>query len=306
MAVSLVCSSSRDGIPEGCIKGNPILAMAGFYGVAKGTTITYANLCTLSNYHTLIIAGTLLPVHGVFSVEDMSTDKIVEESNIGRKKTNHIGFRGYKLTFDNTPDQHQALLTWENSNIDIIPYDIAGNIYCAQAGTGYGKGFGIDYFDIEKLGVPSPESGMKSVIEIQESDPGELNDFLYWKPSKFTAVGDRWSPTDVKTISKATITQTSNIAANVFVVEVALKSNAQLKDSLLTSSAVTGLLEVNFLVVSSGGVTIDPDTVVETTGTQGEYTITCTTDTVAAGDTIVLAPQAADEKLYKSDTVVLT
>ena len=302
----LVCSSSRDGIPEGCTKGNPILSTSGVYALAHGTRITHANICSLSSLLDLVIAGTLLPLHNVFAIEDMSTDKIVEESNIGRKKTNHPGFRGYKLVFNLTPDEHQALKTWEGANMDFITYDIGGTIAGRNAGTGYIGGFNIDYFDIEKNGVPTPDGGMKSIVEVQESDPAELDDFKYLKPSKFTAVADRWKPTDVKTISKATITQTSNVAANVFVVNVALNSNSQIKDSVLASSPVTGLLEANFLVVSSLGVTIDPDTVVETSVTPGEYTFTCTTDTVAAGDTVGLLAINTDEKLYKADTVTLT
>lgn len=305
MATGLVCSSSRNGIPDGCKKGNPILSMAGFYAITKGTTISYANFCDNSAMLDLVIAKTLLPAHSVFSIEDMSTEKIVEESNIGRKKTNHLGFRGYKVTFDYTPDQHQALLTWANSNIDIIPYDIAGNIYAAAAATGYVKGFGIEYFDVEKLGVPSPESGMKSVLEIQETDPTELEDFKYIKPSKFTAVADRWSPEDVKTISLATLTQVGSITANVFVVTAALVSNAEIKDDALTSAAVTGLLIGNFTVKDGSGNAVTPDSVTETSGTPGEYTVDCT-GTGYTGGTVTLLAVNTDEKLYESNVLTLT
>lgn len=303
MAIELVCTAQQNGIPEGCAKGNPILSMAGFFSIAKGTTISHANFCDLTALLDLVIAKTLLPAHGVFSIEDMSTEKIVEESNIGRKKTNHPGFRGYKVMFDSTPDAHQAFLTWADANRDIIPYDISGNIYAAQAGTGYVKGFGIDYFDIEKLGVPSPDTSMKTSIEIQETDPTELDDFAYTNPKRYATAADRFSPTDVKTISLATGTQVGSIAANAFVVSYALASNSQIKDGVLVTSAVTGLLEANFTVLDGSGAAATITDFAESATTPGEYTITCATFTAG---TVQLNPQNTDAKLYESLALTLS
>lgn len=306
MAISLVCSSIRDGLPEGCTSGNPIRVMAGFYGVAKGTSMTYSDASALSTYTAYVISKTLLPVHGLDSVEDTSVEKKVEETDLGRKKTNHPGYRGYKFKIDLTGDEHQALKTWENANIDIIPYDALGNIYFApSATTGYVKGFGISYFDVEKLPVATADASTKTMLEIQETETLEMDEFLYIRPNKATAIADRWKPTDVKTISKATITQSGSIAANAFVVDVALVSKSFIKDGSLASQAVTGLVLANFLVKDGLGAVVTPDSVTETPGTPGEYTVDCTGTGFTAG-TVTLSAQASDEVLYESLVVTLS
>lgn len=304
MAISLVCSSTANGLPEGCTSGNPMRVMSGFYRIAKGTTMTYANASTLSYYIGLVIAKTLLPVHGNTSVEDASIEKKVEETNLGRKKLNHPGYRGYMLKYDLTPDEHQAIKAWEDDNFDIIPYDALGTIYFAKASTdGYVSGFGIDFFNVEKIPVATAEASATTVIEIQETDSQQLDNFLYIQPKKQTAIADRWAATDVKTISKATVTQSGSVTANVFVVDVTLDSTSKIVDSVLSSKAVTGLLLANFLVNDGAGATVVPTDVTETAGTPGEYTITCTTYT---GGTCELAPQAADDNLYESDAATIT
>jgi hypothetical protein len=301
----LVCAGVWNGLPEGCSNGNVIKSAAGFLVFEKGqSSMTYSDFTTLATYTAKVIAKTMLPLHSVFSIEDASTDELREDSNIGRFKINHPGFRGYVVMFDYTLDEHEALKTFENKNIEIITIDIGGALIGTKDSTdGYVRGFGIDQFHVRKQPVSVPESGQKSVVEIQEYDPEEMDSAIYALPRRATAAADRWSPTDIKTISKINLTQSGAIAANSFVITASLDSTHWVKDGDLASSAATGGVIANLLVKDATGVEVTPTSVTETPGTQGEYTVVCTTFTAG---TVQWVAQSSDEKLFESDPLTLS
>jgi hypothetical protein len=303
MAVTLSCATVRDGLPESCKKGSPLRAMAGFYTVSKGTVFTETEAAALTNYTSKVIAKTLLPVHKIFSIEDVSIEKKVQESNYGRKKTTHPGYRGYKCMFDYKLDNYKTMANWMDTEFDIIPYDNDGNIIFVSAGGDNLKGFSIDYFDVEKQPVITDANAQMTVIEIQETDINEWKLARHLNPYENTAVADRWAPTDVKTITTVTLTAGA-VASDKFTVNVDFISSSEMKDGTDVSTGVTGAAAANFTVLDGSGNTVTPDTVTEQS-TAGEYEIDCT-GTGYTGGTVQFIPVASDEKLFKSAVVTVS
>jgi len=302
MSTTLSCGQVRDGLPESCSKGNPLRIMAGFFTVAKGTSFTETEAAALANYNTMVREKTLLPVHDVINIEDMSSEKKVFESVLGFKKTMHKGIRGYRLSFDMTMDEYKVLDSWMGKNFDIIPYDSDGIIIFKSLGGDNLGGFPIAYFDVEKPAVITEAAPMLTMVEIQEED---ANDWLlarHLKPQDNTTIADRWSPKDIKTITKVTLTAGA-VAANAFTVNLDYVSTSEMLDGSDVAKVVTGALLANFDVRDGTGSVVTPTSVVETVGTPGEYTITCTTYT---GGTAQLVATASDEKYFESDVVVVS
>lgn len=302
MSTTLLCGQVRDGLPESCSKGNPLRIMSGFYTVAKGTRFTEAEASDIDNYNSKVITKVLLPVHDIKNIEDMSSEKKVYESVLGYKKTMHKGIRGYRISLDLTLDQYKVIDKWMDKNFEIIPYDSDGNVIYKSYGADNLGGFPLAYFDVEKPAVITEAAPMLTMIEIQEED---VNDWLlarHLKPQNNTAIADRWSPKDVKTITKVTLTAGA-VAANSFVVNLDYVSVSEMSDGTDLSTPVTGALVSNFEVKDGTGVIVVPTSVVETVGTPGEYTLTFTTYT---GGTAQLIATPSDEKFFESDIVVVS
>jgi hypothetical protein len=300
MAASLNCGFTRYGLPDTCKKGNPFAMMAGAYFVAHGTSFTVAQAADIDNYITKVIAKTLLPVHNVFSVENTSTEKSVTTSPTGRKKKNSDGFRGYKLSFDFTADQHKTFKDWEGADMDIIPYDQNGILkFTCPDGTNL-KGFQIDYFDVEKKAVVTESGSELTVVEIQEADASEWDSDGYWlRPQDTTALADRWKPSDVKTISLAIVTSTS-VTSHACTLTIKIPTS-EMKDGAIVYKMVTGAAKENIKLYRAG-VEITDHTL--TAGaTSGTYALA--QSALAAGDVLYFAPQATDEKLFESASITL-
>ena len=298
------CGFTRNGIPDTCKKGNPFSMMAGFYAVTHGTSFTIAEAEDLTNYTSKVIEKTLLPVHGVFSIDDTSTEKSVMTSAMGRKKKNNDGFRGYKIGIDLTHDGRKAIKGWEDSDMDIIPYDHNGVIkFTCPDGTNL-KGFAIDYFDVEKSPVVTDSNAELTYIEIQEFDPDEWDENGYWmQPKKNTAIADRWSPTDVKTISLITITATAT-SSNACTLTISLPTS-EMKDGAIVSRAITGAVAANIKLYDDSGDEVTTHTLTAISPTSnGQYTLANTT--LTADYTLYFLAQSSDEKLFESSTVTLT
>lgn len=302
MSTTLSCGQVRDGLPESCNNGNPFRIMRGFFTVAKGVSFTETEAAAITNYTSKVIAKTLLPVHNVYNLEDTSIEKKVQESVLGYKKTTHKGIRGYKLSFDLTMDEYKVFDSWMGKNFDIIPYDDAGNIIFKSLGGDNLGGFPLAYFDVEKTPVITEAASMLTMVEIQEEDANDWLHVRHLKPQNNTAIADRWSPKDVKTITKVTLTAGA-VAANAFTVNLDYVSTSEMLDGSDVTKVVTGALKDNFDVRDGTGAVVTPTTVVETSGTPGEYTITCTTYT---GGTVQLVATASDEKLFESDIVTVS
>lgn len=302
MSTTLFCGAVRDGLPESCSSGNPLRIMRGFFTVPKGVSFTETEAAAIANYTSKVIAKTLLPVHNVFNLEDTSVEKKIQESVLGYKKTTHKGIRGYRLSFDMTIDEYKVFDSWMGKNFDIIPYDSDGNIIFKSLGGDNLGGFPLAYFDIEKLPVVTEASSMMTMVEIQEED---ANDWLlarHLKPQDNTAIADRWSPKDVKTITKVTLTA-GTVAANEFVATLSYDSESEMQDGTEKSVPVTGATADNFEVKDGTGAIVTPTGVVETTGTPGEYTLTFSAYT---GGTAQVIATTSDEKLFESDVVTVS
>jgi hypothetical protein len=305
MATGLGCDSVRDGLPEGCSSGNPIRVAQGGYFVPKGTTIPIANASDKSYLEGLVITKTLLPVHDIFNLEDSSIDEKVEESALGRKKKNHPGYRGYMWYFDYDLDKHQALTNWEGLNLDLIPYDSQGNIMYEKVDSTTLKGFGLSFFDVKKLPVASADNSEKTILELQETDTVAYSNKAYTNPLKNAAVADRFSPTNIKTISKVEIT-VGSVVVGVFTINIDLPSNAYIKDGAYDEKGVTGAVIANIQLLDAAGAAVTPTpTLTESTTTKGEYEVDASAASFTTGS-IKYIPVVTDERFFESDVVTIT
>lgn len=302
MAVAQTCATAWNGLPKTCKNGSPFTIAATMLFMRKGQTFTISEAADIDNYNSKIIAKNLLTVGTIFNIEDLSTEKLQITSAIGRKKTTHPGFRGYRLTLDLNPDQYEALYGWKDIDKEVIVIDSSNNIIFTSSDATTLKGISIDLFDVEKLPVVTEGNTMMAMVEIQETDPAEMRRVMYLNPQENLLVADRFTADDLKTITHVIATPGA-VAANVFALSVDRVSTHYIYRGAIESKGITGLVKANIKLYNAAGTEITDHVVTEVGN--GDYSIDCSASGFTTG-TVQIAAVASDEEYFESESTAVS
>lgn len=299
--MSLQCGNDAAQIGQTCEKRIPVLQYAGFlFHSANYSFTNAAALATEATVKAAIVAGNVLPVQNVIGVEGQDVEKSVETTSLGVNLTNYKGRRGARYMFDMPYESYKTLLSYSDLNLRVIYIDINGTLHYMQNTDDTVQGFALANLDVLNLGTPTVESRTKVMIDLQEDDSNEVNEYGYYMNPTYNPkrlYGALTVQLSISTLAAGSLTAT-------------VKYVNQAKHSSAGADVETAILGLD-ASANSGFKIIQADGTVLTAGTDftvseddpvtspGEYTITeAGSTTLAAGDTIRVEPTTT--LMYKS------
>tara|TARA_R110000782_G_scaffold69816_1_gene140409 strand:- start:1 stop:909 length:909 start_codon:yes stop_codon:yes gene_type:complete len=128
----------------------------GGVGLLKvGTDISLA--ASMADFRALQVAGSFLPIQGIFNVEDQGSEDQFETSESGLEALSTKGLFKYKVDFTNGHMYHKVLASLEGNNRwEVIMWDAAGNLDLRETSTGELRGYSTSHVTV---GKPTNKSG---------------------------------------------------------------------------------------------------------------------------------------------------
>ena len=273
----------------------------------RGTVIDPSETFNLAYITPLIQKGTIIPIIGASSFEDLSGEDTYSTNASNVKRLNLKGLPEYKFMYEEGHEFYREIAKLEGfKNFDLIVGDDEGNWMLASRAnadkadsyTGFSAGHVTP--ELTKRKQPGGDAESKSLLV-------QFLDRMQWDRNYVILHRDQltFSPEDVPQVNGATLGWgIIPVAGTTVTVDVKLSAD--------NSTPVEGLDENNFSVTINGS----NDTIVsavEVVGIPGRYTITYTTATVAS-DVIIVdlsgtsgeSVTNADGVLYRSDALEYT
>jgi hypothetical protein len=138
-----------------------------FMGLKKGTKIAAATTIDVAWMTPLIQAGTLVPIVGASSFEDVSGEDSYSTNASGEKRLNLKGLPEYKLMFEEGHEFYRQLARVEGyKSMDFIIIDDEGNWLVAENSDGSFGGFRAGHVtaEITKRKVKGGDPESKSLV----------------------------------------------------------------------------------------------------------------------------------------------
>lgn len=299
--MSLQCGNDAAQIGQTCEKRIPVLQYAGFYFHSASYSFTNAAaLATEATVKAAVVAGNVLPVQNVIGVEGQDVEKSVETTSLGVNLTNFKGRRGARYMFDMPYESYKTLMSYADLNLRVIYIDINGTLHYMQNDDGTVQGFALANLDVMNLGTPTVESRMKVMVDIQEDDSNEVNEYGYY-------MNPTYNPRRIYGALTVQLTLSSLAAGSV---TATVKYVNQAKHSAAGADVETAILGLDagtnsgFKIVQADGTVLTSTTdftVAEDdpVTSPGVYTITeAGSATLGAGDEIRVEPTTT--LMYKS------
>jgi hypothetical protein len=128
----------------------------GGVGLLKvGTNIGAA--ASMADFRALQVAGSFLPIQGIFNVEDQGSEDQFETSESGLEALSTKGLFKYKVDFTNGHMYHKVLASLEGNNRwEVVMWDAAGNLDLRETSTGELRGYSTSHVTV---GKPTSKSG---------------------------------------------------------------------------------------------------------------------------------------------------
>tara|TARA_R110000850_G_scaffold87797_1_gene188615 strand:- start:10370 stop:11278 length:909 start_codon:yes stop_codon:yes gene_type:complete len=128
----------------------------GGVGLLKvGTDISA--VASMAEFRALQVAGSFLPIQGIFNVEDQGSEDQFETSESGLEALSTKGLFKYKIDFTNGHMYHKVLASLEGNNRwEVIMWDAAGNLDLRETATGELRGYSTSHVTV---GKPTNKSG---------------------------------------------------------------------------------------------------------------------------------------------------
>lgn len=234
--------------------------------IKKGTVILPSETFDIAFLKPLIQKGTIIPIMGSSSFEDVSAEDTYSTNASGVKRLNLKGLPEYKLMFEEGHEFYRELAKLESyKSFDFIIGDDEGNWMLATTSDGSYKGFTAGHTtpELTKRKVPGGDAESKSFLV-------QFLERLQW--DKNYAILHQaqldFAPSDIPSINGVDLAyDTAPAAGTSLVVSATLSGD--------NSTPVEGLLDANFLITVGGATETVASPLVESPS--GVYTFTITT-----------------------------
>ena len=269
--------------------------------VKKGTVIASSDSFDIAYLTPLIQAGTIIPLIGASSFEDVSAEDTYSTNSSGVKRLNLKGLPEYKLMYEEGHEFYRELAKLEGyKNFDFIIGDDEGNWMLSTNSDGSYSGFtaGHSTPELTKRKVAGGDAESKSFVV-------QFLDRLEWDRNYAILHQDEldFSPSDVPAVN-GVVLEFDVVPTNA---DTTIVVSAKLSGD--NSTNVEGLLVANF-IYKVDGATVVPSLVAEVNGV---YTLTVaalSTSEVLTLDlwdgSLNLGVTTLSGVLYRSDEITAT
>ena len=237
---------------------------------------TVAEMADKDNWTDGIKAKKVFPFFGLDSYEDQSTEAIIYESQLKRRKITDMGRKRFTFFFDQPMDQHRAMQTFRNGDLRVYLVQSDGAVRFYNDG-GVVKGFTTSLVNPAKMSEV-PGDGSKPALSPFLID---LENYREWDENGdlFTP---SWEAADLEPLVPVSITQKTASADSL---KIFIGSVDGYESTGLTKYVpIKGITPADILVYQSDGTTlVTTGTVAETSPSDGTYTIPKASTSFATG-----------------------
>lgn len=244
--------------------------------------------------------GKLIILKGITAFTDNSEDMVTETYEDGTEQLVRKGKYKFLMEFVNGLYYQQALNSLNSQDAyDVSLVDTDSNILGTLAGDGSVKGFSAGMIQVSKYTWGTGSAGSKQGLNVQLSDPDELDDSFSFISGKSLAPYKPKNADGVNEIVLSYSTTPANAATSLVVKAIIKQGGGAFKGALVTDFLYTvdGATEVPTLLSEADGVYTFTVTALSTNGilTLGLYN---SVDNRAAVE--------LDNAVYKSNTLTAT
>jgi hypothetical protein len=244
--------------------------------------------------------GKLIILKGITAFTDNSEDMVTETYEDGTEQLVRKGKYKFLMEFVNGLYYQQALNSLNSQDAyDVSLVDTDSNILGTLAGDGSVKGFSAGMIQVSKYTWGTGSAGSKQGLNVQLSDPDELDDSFSFISGKSLAPYKPKNADGVNEIVLSYSTAPANAATSLVVKAIIKQGGGAFKGALVTDFLYTvdGATEVPTLLSEADGVYTFTVTALSTNGilTLGLYN---SVDNRAAVE--------LDNAVYKSNTLAAT
>lgn len=293
MVVAKITTNSYGNLgTKGTRADNEMVSIDGVILCTSAFSDTIANLALEATWTSGIKAGTVMPLVGLDSYEDQSSEDTIYESALGKRKLLKRGKTRYMFQFDIPLSVHRTLMT-DFNNADLRMFPIRDGKICFYNDSGTGKGFSTSMINIGRM-KEVPADGSTPAFTPVYIDLANYREWDMYGEFIEPAwnVNDLAPMTDVEIAQETTPKSTSAVSFTVYAEDGYDSSGAVRK------VYIGGLLaaDIDYTVAADGSAQ-EAWTLSESNGV---YTITATTpETLVAGKLTITPTSVTDGLIVK-------
>jgi hypothetical protein len=212
MTVAKVISASYGNLGiKGTRQDNEMTAIDGLILTTSDFADTIANLALEDTWTDGIKEGSVMPLVGLDSYEDQSSEDAMYDSPLGRRKLLKRGKTRYMFQFDVPFAVHRTLMT-DFNNADLRMFIVRDGKICFYNASGTGKGFTTSMLNIGKMREVPADSATPGLTPVYI----DLSNYQEWdKFGEF--LEPSWNVNGLEPLVDATIEQVSASATAIVV-----------------------------------------------------------------------------------------
>lgn len=151
MTVAKITTDSYGNLgTKGTRADNEMVAIDGVILCTSAFSATIANLALEATWTDGIKAGTVMPLVGLDSYEDQSSEDTIYESALGKRKLLKRGRTRYMFQFDIPLSVHRTLMS-DFNNADLRMFPIRDGKICFYNDSGTARGFSTSMLNIGRM-----------------------------------------------------------------------------------------------------------------------------------------------------------
>ena len=252
-----------------------------------------------------LIAGRIMVFQNIVSSEDASTEPTEIETSDGTTIVRRDGLRGYTLSILNPLKYHKEMRKLNDGNWDVWPIDENNIIICKSSvkddifdpTTDLVTGIPAGFFNVRKRMNATEDA--PPYTQVKYIEKRAYDEYLHEIEPGFDIL-------ETYGIEQVKITL-GTVSTGVFTILVQSFDAARLKEATqaIRTGSITDLLAASIRIVHSNGNVIDVANiaVAESATVPGSYTVTTTTDTAVAGDSVSIQPTTTN--MFISEASIL-
>ena len=261
MTVAKVTSASYGNLGvKGTKMDNEMTAITGVILTTPAFTDTIANIALEATWTAGIKAGTVMPLTGLDSYEDQSSDDTIYESALQKRKLLKRGKKRFMFQLDDPLAVHRTLQTYYN-NADLRVWLIRDGKICFYNNGGNAEGFGTSMINV----------GMMKEVPADGSTPAftplyvDINNYREWDIyGEF--IEPTWSVESLEALVDVEVEISGSPTSSQVIVKV-YAADGYASDGTVKEVAIKGIIEADFVVGFGTAVSM-------TDNADGTYTFT--------------------------------
>ena len=242
MTVAKVTSASYGNLGvKGTKMDNEMTAITGVILTTPAFTDTIANIALEATWTAGIKAGTVMPLTGLDSYEDQSSDDTIYESALQKRKLLKRGKKRFMFQLDAPLSVHRTLQTYYN-NADLRVWLIRDGKICFYNNGGNAEGFGTSMINV----------GMMKEVPADGSTPAftplyvDINNYREWDIyGEF--IEPTWSVESLESLVDVEVEISGSPTTSQVIVKVYAADGFD-SDGTAKEVAIKGIVEADFVV----------------------------------------------------------